>query len=158
MRSCYVLAARRLFEQQTADKIWQTQDDRLLIPNLSPSDKGPYSSERLSEFRLAGTFAAIYLLVMRQPVPKLSPHVLLFLLSGSSAPDYGYLKSIHPEAANHRRNMSIDSVASNASALRVGRPGVSDKTLESAAMDCDYGMPLAAISASRQQAMPVTLA
>jgi hypothetical protein len=98
MRSCYVLAAQRLFERQTADKIWQDQHG-WLVPNLSPSDEGPYSSQRLNEFRLAGAFAAIYLLVMRQPVPKLSSHISLFLLCGSCAPDYDYLKTIHPEGA-----------------------------------------------------------
>ncbi|KAI0051553.1 hypothetical protein FA95DRAFT_1580533 [Auriscalpium vulgare] len=48
-------------------------------------------------------------------------------------------------APRHRQDMSVDSVMSDMSALRVSRPGLGDKMLESAR---DYGMPLAAISAS----------
>ncbi|EMD32355.1 hypothetical protein CERSUDRAFT_108803 [Gelatoporia subvermispora B] len=45
--------------------------------------------------------------------------------------------------ARHRQDASIDSVASEFSARRLGRPGIGDKMFDS-----DYGMPLAAISAS----------
>ena len=48
--------------------------------------------------------------------------------------------------ASHRQDYSIDSVMSDMSAMRLGRPGLGDKMLESAAHD--YGMPLTAISAS----------
>ncbi|KAA1479222.1 hypothetical protein DENSPDRAFT_830309 [Dentipellis sp. KUC8613] len=47
--------------------------------------------------------------------------------------------------ARHRRDMSVDSMVSDMSALRVSRPGLGDKMLESA---LDYGMPLTSISAS----------
>ncbi|KAI0064426.1 hypothetical protein BV25DRAFT_322323 [Artomyces pyxidatus] len=47
--------------------------------------------------------------------------------------------------ARHRPDMSVDSVMSDMSAMRLGRPGLGDKMLESAH---DYGMPLPAISAS----------
>jgi hypothetical protein len=78
--------------------IWQKRNG-WLIPKLSPSDDGPYSEERLNEFRLAGTFTAIFLLVMRQPPPMLSPHITMFLLCGSCPPDYEYLQMCEPEAA-----------------------------------------------------------
>jgi hypothetical protein len=85
MQSCYVLAARRLLDEQTEKKIWLERHG-WLVPNLSPSDEGPHSPERLNEFRLAGAFAALYFLVMRQPMPRISPHVTLLLLCGSCPP------------------------------------------------------------------------
>ncbi|CAL1710495.1 unnamed protein product [Somion occarium] len=45
--------------------------------------------------------------------------------------------------ARHRPDLSIDSVSSEYSAMRLGRPGIGDKMF-----DRDYGMPLTAISAS----------
>lgn len=47
--------------------------------------------------------------------------------------------------AKHRQDASVDSVMSDFSARRLGRPGLGDKMLESA---LDYGMPLTSISAS----------
>jgi hypothetical protein len=98
MRSCYVLAAQRLLDRQTSMGIWEDRNGAL-IPKLSPSDEGPYSVERLSEYRLVGTFSALYLLIMRHPMPRLSPHILVVLLSGSCPPSYDYLKSSDPDAA-----------------------------------------------------------
>ncbi|KIM75320.1 hypothetical protein PILCRDRAFT_92174 [Piloderma croceum F 1598] len=48
----------------------------------------------------------------------------------------------------HRRDTSVDSVASDHSARHLGRPGLGDKMLESA---LDYAMPLTSISASPPQ-------
>ena len=50
--------------------------------------------------------------------------------------------------AKHRRDTSVDSVASDHSARHLGRPGLGDKMLESA---LDYAMPLTSISASPPQ-------
>ncbi|TDL15217.1 hypothetical protein BD410DRAFT_845383 [Rickenella mellea] len=47
--------------------------------------------------------------------------------------------------ARHQQDHSIDSVISDFSAVRLGRPGLGDKMLESAR---DYAVPLTAISAS----------
>ncbi|KDQ55355.1 hypothetical protein JAAARDRAFT_59878 [Jaapia argillacea MUCL 33604] len=51
--------------------------------------------------------------------------------------------------ARHRTDPSVDSILSDMSAMRLGRPGLGDKMLESAA---EYGMPLTAISASPDSA------
>jgi hypothetical protein len=99
MRSCYVLAARRLLDEQTDKKIWLERHG-WLVPNLSPSDEGPHSPERLDEFRVAGAFAALYFLIMRQPMPRISPHITLLLLCGSCPPEYSFLKSVDPRAAS----------------------------------------------------------
>jgi hypothetical protein len=45
----------------------------------------------------------------------------------------------------HRQDSSVDSVLSDFSLMRLGRPGLGDKMLESG---LDHGMPLTAISAS----------
>ncbi|KAI0794946.1 hypothetical protein C8Q75DRAFT_791510 [Abortiporus biennis] len=46
--------------------------------------------------------------------------------------------------ARHRQEMSVDSVSSDFSAMRLGRPGLGDKMFD----QMDHGMPLSAISAS----------
>jgi hypothetical protein len=98
MRSCYLLAARRLLDWQTSLGIWQERHG-WLVPNLSPLDEGPYSAVRLNEYRLAGAFAAIFFLVMKHPVPRLSPHIIMILMCGSCPPSYKYLKSADTDAA-----------------------------------------------------------
>ncbi|EGO19639.1 hypothetical protein SERLADRAFT_443108 [Serpula lacrymans var. lacrymans S7.9] len=52
--------------------------------------------------------------------------------------------------ARHRPDFSVDSMASDYSAVQVGRPGLGDKMLDSAP---DYGMPLTAISASPPESL-----
>lgn len=52
--------------------------------------------------------------------------------------------------ARHRQDSSMDSVMSDFSARRLGRPGLGDKMLESA---LDYGMPLTSISASPPESL-----
>ncbi|KAF8872637.1 hypothetical protein BD779DRAFT_1572174 [Infundibulicybe gibba] len=47
--------------------------------------------------------------------------------------------------AKHRQDASMDSVMSDFSAMRLGRPGIGDKMFDTAA---DHGMPLTSISAS----------
>jgi hypothetical protein len=98
MRSCYLLAARRLLDRQTSLGVWQERNG-WLVPNLSPSDEGPYSTLRLNEYRIAGTFAAIFFLVMKHPIPRLSPHIVMIMMCGSCPPSYEYLKSADPDAA-----------------------------------------------------------
>ncbi|KAI6137090.1 hypothetical protein F5141DRAFT_1230782 [Pisolithus sp. B1] len=52
--------------------------------------------------------------------------------------------------AKHRPDFSVDSVLSNYSGARLGRPGLGDKMLESA---FDHGMPLTSISASPPESL-----
>ncbi|KAI6028122.1 hypothetical protein EDC04DRAFT_164044 [Pisolithus marmoratus] len=52
--------------------------------------------------------------------------------------------------AKHRPDFSMDSVLSNYSGARLGRPGLGDKMLESA---FDHGMPLTSISASPPESL-----
>ncbi|KAL4064764.1 hypothetical protein V8B97DRAFT_2010772 [Scleroderma yunnanense] len=52
--------------------------------------------------------------------------------------------------AKHRSDFSVDSVLSDFSGARLGRPGLGDKMLESA---FDHGMPLTAISASPPESL-----
>lgn len=52
--------------------------------------------------------------------------------------------------ARHRPDFSVDSVLSNYSDARLGRPGLGDKMLESA---FDHGMPLTSISASPPESL-----
>ena len=52
--------------------------------------------------------------------------------------------------AKHRPEFSVDSILSNYSGARLGRPGLGDKMLESA---FDYGTPLTAISASPPESL-----
>jgi hypothetical protein len=99
MRSCFLAAADHLFETQSAKGLWQ-QSHGWFVPNLSPSEEGPHSTERLTEFRLAGTFFALFLLIMQHPVKKLSPHILLLLLCDACPPDYKYILAVDPESAS----------------------------------------------------------
>ncbi|KAI6020976.1 hypothetical protein BKA83DRAFT_4293512 [Pisolithus microcarpus] len=52
--------------------------------------------------------------------------------------------------AKHRPDFSVDSVLSNYSGARLGRPGLGDKMLESA---LDHGVPLTSISASPPESL-----
>jgi hypothetical protein len=52
--------------------------------------------------------------------------------------------------ARHRQDASMDSVMSDFSAARLGRPGLGDKMFETAA---DHGMPLTSISASPPESL-----
>lgn len=50
----------------------------------------------------------------------------------------------------HRQDLSMDSVSSDYSAVRLGRPGIGDKMFDTAT---DRGVPLAAISASPSESI-----
>jgi hypothetical protein len=79
--------------------LWQKMNG-WLIPKLSPVQDGQQSSERIREFRLAGVMFALHILILRYPVAKISPHIILILLSGSCPPDLDYLRSVDSSAAD----------------------------------------------------------
>jgi hypothetical protein len=95
----FTAAAKHLFTSQTRAGLWH-EVNGWLVPKLSPVQDGQHSPGRLLEFRLAGTFLALHLMILNYPVDKISPHVLLYLLSGSCPPDYQYLQEIDPNAAS----------------------------------------------------------
>jgi hypothetical protein len=63
-------------------------------------EDGQQSPERVLEFRLAGAFFALHTIVLKLPVAKVSPHVVLSLLCGHCPPNYDYLQIIDPSAAS----------------------------------------------------------
>jgi hypothetical protein len=71
-----------------------------MTPKLSPLQDCEQSAERLREFQLAGTFLALYIMVLRHPVAGISPHVMFCLLCGSCPPDLEYLHAVDPNAAS----------------------------------------------------------
>jgi hypothetical protein len=79
--------------------LWQDLNG-WLVPKLSPLADEEQSLERLLEFRLAGTFLALYMIIMRSPIAKVLPHVLLLLLCGCCPPESGYLASVDANAAS----------------------------------------------------------
>jgi hypothetical protein len=98
-RGVYTAAASHLLTTQTKMGLWQDLNG-WLVPKLSPLADEEQSLERLLEFRLAGTFLALYMIIMRSPVAKVSPHILLLLLCGCCPPDSGYLASVDASAAS----------------------------------------------------------
>jgi hypothetical protein len=99
MRAIFTAAAQHLLATQTKMGLWQDVNG-WLIPKLSPLEDGQASAERVLEFRLAGTFLALHLLVLRYPVARISPHILLYLLCGSCPPNHEYLRNVDPNAAS----------------------------------------------------------
>lgn len=65
----------------------------------------------------------------------------------------GSTGSGHPRRHSHRFNNSTDSIVSDLSAMRLGRPGLGDKMFDVA----DQAMPLASISASPTDSMSESL-
>jgi hypothetical protein len=98
-RAVFIAAAKHLIATQSRIGLWQ-EVNGWLVPKLSPAQDGPQSSERLLEFRLAGMLFALHIMILRYPVPKISPHIILHLLSGSCPPDLVYLRQVDPSAAN----------------------------------------------------------
>jgi hypothetical protein len=98
-RGVFTAAAKHLLATQTQMGLWQEQNG-WLVPKLSPLQDEEQSPERLLEFRLAGTFFALYMMIMHHPVTKISPHVLLLLLSGSCPPNSRYLRAVDPNSAS----------------------------------------------------------
>jgi hypothetical protein len=77
MRGVFAAAAN-LLATQIKSNLWKDLNS-FLVPKLSPLQDADQSHEWILEFRLAGTFFALYTMVMRSPIPKVSPHVLLLL-------------------------------------------------------------------------------
>jgi hypothetical protein len=72
-----------------------------LIPKL-PSlqrQEAPHP-QHLLEFRLAGAFFALYMIVVGHPIGKISPHILVLLLCGSCPPDQEYMRAVDRHAAS----------------------------------------------------------
>jgi hypothetical protein len=98
-RGTFVAAAKHLLATQAKANLWQDMNG-FLVPKLSPLQDADQSSERVLEFRLAGTFFALYTMIMRSPITKVSPHVLLLLLCRACPPDAKYLRSADPNSAS----------------------------------------------------------
>jgi hypothetical protein len=79
--------------------LWQDMNG-WIVPKLSPLHDEEQSTERALEFRLSGTFFALHMIIMRYPVARVSPHVMLLLLCGSCPPDYEYLRSADSSSAS----------------------------------------------------------
>jgi hypothetical protein len=71
-----------------------------LVPKYSPKQGGRQSPERILEFRLAGAFIALHLMIVRLPVARISPHIMMLLLCGTCPPDQQYLHAVESNAAS----------------------------------------------------------
>jgi hypothetical protein len=98
-RSVFRAAAQHLLESQSNAGLWQ-ENNGWLVPKLSPMEDGPQSPERILEFHLAGALLALHTIVLRLPIAKVSPHVVLSLFCGHCPPNHDYLQIIDPSAAS----------------------------------------------------------